>query len=376
LPRIERCADVKLLRAVVTPPDDPTIRAAVDRIRGQLAEVRIASRVGQVAAALKAIAPLEQEVRRLGYEPLVAEVLLERASVLLERGDWEAAGRIWEEAVWLAELSRHDEVAAEAATQLVGIMAFQTRFDAADIWSRHAEIILRRMGGQDRLWAWLFNNRGVVRQCQGRLGDGLAHMQQAIAAKEKAFGSGHPDVALSQSNVAVLMVEMGQLAEALPYVQRAIANSESSLGPDHPRTASFLVNGGEILNKLGRHEEARCMAQRALSIFEREAEADGAYVTTALVALGVGYLDDGMVDAALPLLERAAKNRETNETEPSRLAEAHFALARALFSPGHDQERAHALALRARTECEQGAQSPATQRALAAINQWLASQRP
>jgi serine/threonine protein kinase len=81
LPRIERCADIELLRAVVTPPEDPRIGVAVERIRGQLAEVRIASRVGRVAEALKAIDPIEKEVRQIGYGPLVAEVLLEVASL-------------------------------------------------------------------------------------------------------------------------------------------------------------------------------------------------------------------------------------------------------------------------------------------------------
>jgi tetratricopeptide (TPR) repeat protein len=212
-----------------------------------------------------------------------------------------------------------------------------------------------------------------MRRWQGRLAEGLEQMQRAVAAKEKAFGPDHPDVALSLSNVAVLLVELGQLAEALPYIQRAIASSEAGLGPDHPRTASALANGAEILNRLGRYEEARRMSQRALNIFERETEPEGAYVTTALVALGIGYLDDGKVDAALPLLERAAKNRAANETDPARLAEVHFALGRALSCPGYDQERGRALTLRARTECELAAQSPATQRALAAINHWLAA---
>ena len=37
---LERCADIKRLRAVVRPPDDPTTREAVDRLRARLVEVR------------------------------------------------------------------------------------------------------------------------------------------------------------------------------------------------------------------------------------------------------------------------------------------------------------------------------------------------
>jgi serine/threonine-protein kinase len=253
------------------------------------------------------------------------------------------------------------------------VAALQGRFDAGDIWARHADTILRRMGGQDRLWAWLFNNLGVMRHWQGRLGEGLDQMQRAIVAKEKAFGPDNPDVAISLANVALLLVEMGNVSEAVSYIQRAIAISEKGLGPEHPRIASALTNYGEILNKLGRFAEARQMSERALIIFEREAETDGAYVTAALVELGMGHLGDGMVDQALPILERAVKNREEKEREPSRLGEAHFALARALHSNGHDRERGRALARRAQTEYEQAVQSPATQRALVQISCWLAT---
>src|SRR5262249_24337685 len=40
LPSLERCADVKLLRAVMPPPDDPAARARVESLRKDLAHVK------------------------------------------------------------------------------------------------------------------------------------------------------------------------------------------------------------------------------------------------------------------------------------------------------------------------------------------------
>jgi tetratricopeptide (TPR) repeat protein len=374
LPSIERCADVALLRAVVKPPDDPAVRAAVDRLRGQLAEMRTLLHVGRLGDAMKAIAPLEQAARGTGYRALLAETLLEKGYLYAERREVESATRTYEEAIWTAELVRHDEVAAEAATMLVGMTASQARFDVGDVWAKHAETILSRMGGNDRLWGWLFNNIGMMRHLQGRLAEALDYADRAMAAKEKAQGRESADLGISMSNKAFYLTEIGDLQQAVECGQRAIDILAAGFGPEHPRTAQALSNYCETLNLLGRFAEARAVALRALTIFERETEPDGVYVTAALTALGLGHLDDGLAEEALPLLERAAVNRERNEIgAPGRLGEVHFALGRALWLTDRGRQRARALVVRARDEYAAMTEFPATQKALDAIDTWLAT---
>src|SRR5262249_16746485 len=62
--RTDRCADIGPRRAGVRPPEDPAARAAVDRLRTQLAEVRVLHHVGRLNEGLEAIGPLVDEVRR------------------------------------------------------------------------------------------------------------------------------------------------------------------------------------------------------------------------------------------------------------------------------------------------------------------------
>jgi eukaryotic-like serine/threonine-protein kinase len=373
LPDVDRSADIESLRAVVKPPEDPATRAAVTRLRAQLAEVRVFCRVGRLSDGLKAIVPLEEEARRSGYGPLLAEALFELGNLHLERRDSIAASLALEEAVWVAELCRHDEVAAKAATQLVySVGENQLRFDAGEIWFRHAETLLRRLGGHDSLWGWLYNNRGAMRERQGRLADALEDARRAVVAKEKAGGPDDPDVAQSLGNIALCMAQLGELEQALPIALRAVRISEVGLGPEHPRTAIHLSNYGEILNGFGRLKEGREMAGRALSIFEGEVEADSVILSYPLAALGLGYLGEGFLDEALPILERVVAIRDAKEIEPSRLGEVHFALARALHARGQDLSRARVLANRARTEYSTAMLSPATLRELAAIDAWLA----
>ena len=374
LSSVDRCADLAFLRSAVKPPEGPDARTAVERLRSQLAEVRVLGQVGRLNDGRRALSGIEDDIRGLGYLPLVAEMLLESGKLCTEQRDGCAAGRILEEAVWAAELCRHDEVAAEAASLLVFVAGdIQSRFDVAEIWSRLAETMLRRMGGHDSLWGWLFNNRGAMRSKQGRLAESLDDARAAVAAKERVGGPDSPDVAQSLGNIANCLAQLGQADGALPFIERSVRILESALGPDHPRGAFMLSNYGEVLNELGRFTNAEEVARRALAIFEREFGADDLLVTYPLTALGVACLGAAKVPDALSILERAAVLCEAKESDPARLAEVHFALARALAATGRDKHRALALAARAGDEYAKAAQIPVVVRELGRIEQFLVS---
>ncbi len=372
---LERCADVTLLRAAVRPPEDPATRAAVEQLRARLAEVRALYHVGRYNDGLKAIGPLEEEARRIGYGPLLAETWLERGRLHTDRRDWPEAARALEEAVWSAELCRHEEVVAQAATMLVFVTCeADPASPVGEVWCRHAEAVLQRMGGHDELWGWLLNNRSVLRAYQGRIGEGLEDARRSALAKERAGGANHPDIAHSLNNISQLLLDRGETHEALTYLERAMAIAEPGFGPQHPATAMLLSNYAEVLNALGRCDEAREPAERALAIFAAETEPDGATVTFPMTALGVAFLGMGRIDQALPLLERASAIRESKINDLGQVAEAHFALALALVAAGRDLPRARALAERARDEYARVRPTPFATQELARVDAWLVAQ--
>ena len=372
LPRIERCADIEALRAVVKPPSDPAARETVDRLRGRLAEIRALSLVGRVNDAAKAIDQLETEVRPVGYAPLLAETLLLSASIHSERRETSTAAAAYEDAVWTAELARHDEVTAEAATMLVGLCSETLRLEVAEIWARHAETTIRRMGGHDQLWSWLLNNRAIMRKRQGSLDQALSDISLAVAAKEKATGPDSADVAVSLGNMALYLAESGDLKSALSYAERATRILESREGAQHPRTGLNLSNYSEFLSLAGRFEEARIAAKRALSILEKETEPEGILVTSALMALVAALMGEGLWDEARPLIERSLRNREANDQDPSRLGEVHFAMARVLVSEGRQPARTRLLAEGARAEYARSPRTASRDQILAKIDAFLA----
>jgi tetratricopeptide (TPR) repeat protein len=371
---LERCSDINLLRAIVRPPDDPATRAAVDELRGHLSEARALARVGRVLDGIKMVAALEADARRIGYAPLLAEVYFVSGTMHIDVSDFEAATRTLEDAVWAAELCRHDEIAAQSAAFLIFCTGYgRSRFEVGEIWSRHAETVLSRMGGHELIRGWLFNNRGAMRAAQGRLRDAVDDMHRAIEAKERALGPEDPDVGISLVNAAVYLDELGETVRAASYLERAVRIMQETLGRDHPKVAIPLANHAELLNRLGRYEEALEPAQHALAVLERETDAESLYVTYPLAALGSSYVGLGKFREALPVLERAAGIRETKEVNAARVGEVHFTLGRALWGSGEDRARGLAMVERARNEFRASPPTPATQRELADIELWLAS---
>ena len=253
----------------------------------------------------------------MGYGPTLAEVLLLQGILHREAGRADAAVACLEEAVWSAELARDDEVAAEAATYIIYTTGYlQARFDLAETWCRHTEMLLRRMGEHDDLWGWYLNNRAAMRRAQGDLRRAIDDAREAIAAKARAFGSDSPDVGVTFSNLSGYLVEAGSISEGIEASARAIEILTAGLGPEHPKTAVALSNHSEWLCRTRSFSEAIGFAERALPILEREMDPNGLFVAHSLWVIGLVRLPPGpSTTAPCPLLERARRNREASNVE-------------------------------------------------------------
>ncbi len=346
---LERCADVPLLRAVVRPPEDPATQSRVADLRHRLADLRARFNAGRWKEAIKDAPALVAEVRAVAYQPLVAETLALFGMMSFKGNDTKVAEQALTESFWAADASRHDEVRAESAANLVYVVGYQEgNFAGAQRWATIAQAVLQRLGGHELLQAWLLNDLGCVYDLQGEKEKQLAAQQEGLALKEKALGRDHPDVGVSEGNVSIALAGLGRNQEALTHIDRSIAILETGLGAGHPDLATQLSNRGEILNNLGRYREARQAFERARVIWERELGLDDRNLGYALTGIGLSYLSEGTPTSALVPLERAFKIREAQETDPSHRAETRFALARALWESGRDRGRARTLAVEAR----------------------------
>ena len=244
LPDVARCADVAVLRAVLPPPRDLAARQRVDSLRKRAAEARALGDAGRWKEGLAKALPLRDEVVKLGYEPLLAEIESMLAWMHERLGEAKPSAEEAERALWAAEATRHDEVAAEAAITLAGTVAYDlAQPEDGERWARFAEAILKRMGpGHERLRGWLAHNRGVIRQ-RTDLKSSEAELRAAIAFKRTADGADSADVGDTMDALAQTLERRGEFVPALNLYDQVLAIYDRVYGAEtsDPRAPVTIV---------------------------------------------------------------------------------------------------------------------------------------
>jgi tetratricopeptide (TPR) repeat protein len=372
LPDVGRCADVAVLRAVVPPPRDPAVREQVESVRKRAAEARALADARRWKEGRAKALSLSAEAERLGYEPLVAEVSALLGYCIGMTGDAKLGAEHYERALWAAEATRHDEVAAEASVMLVGFVGYNLeRLEEGERWARLAEAILERMGpGHERLQGWLAQNRGLTRMVAGQLTAAERDLRTAVTLKRKADGGDSPDVARSLDGLANVNARRGDFAAAVDLTDQARVIFEQSYGPEHILVGLGYSNRCEYLNGLGRYQEALDSCQRAMAILGPALGRDHLWLGYALTATGNALIGLRRASEALAPLRRAVEIRKRVEFSSAERGETWFALARAQWDAGTDRAAARAAAETARSEY---AKAPAAEAKQREVEAWLAA---
>jgi len=372
LPEVARCADVAVLRAVLPPPRDPQAREQVARLRARSAEARALGDAGRWQQGIAQARPLLDEATQLGYEPVVAEILALLGWLDGMIGGSERSVAESEQAVWAAEATRHDEVAADAAINLVASVGYQlARPEEGERWGRFADAILKRMGpGHERLRAWLANNRGSSRLYSNQLAAAEPELRAAIELKRKVDRGDSPDVAESINTLGELHARRGDYAAAIEVTDQARAIYDRVYGPEGVMSGRGHINRCEYLNCLGRHAEALESCQRALAVLEPALGREHVWLGYALTGSGIALTGLERAREALVPLRRALDIRKRVEPIGLQRGETWFALARATWDAGEDRAAARAAAETARAEY---AKAPGAEAKLRAVDAWLAA---
>ncbi|HVT99557.1 MAG TPA: serine/threonine-protein kinase [Acidobacteriaceae bacterium] len=348
---LDRCANVPVLLAVVPPPQAKETRAAVDRLRQSLAQVKALLDVGHYGAGVAMAIPLSAEARRLGYRPLLAEVLMLLGRLQYEAGDSATSQSTLAQALAEAEASRHDEVLADAATLLAGAIV-ETDFSRAaeaERWLTLAAAALDRMGpGHERTRGWILTERAAIASRLHDFSSAVSFSREAVRLKEKVLGSDSPDVGNSLMNLDLGLVGLGEPAEALFVNDRELRIYRQAFGDDSSYVAACLSNRGEALYALGRYEDARVAFERAISTWTTVFGPEHRYLGYALTGLGRTRLATKDPHGAVAALTRALAIRLPHEPNAWLVSDTRFALAQALWASGASaRARAEAAAARA-----------------------------
>jgi tetratricopeptide (TPR) repeat protein/tRNA A-37 threonylcarbamoyl transferase component Bud32 len=375
LPLIDSCADAEYLGSRIEPPGDPRVAARVEVLEADLSRAEQLQELGRYEQGRGVAQAAVEAAAGLGYPPVEGRARLLLGMLQLAVGDYQPAEDDLKEAHLLARTSGEHEVALQAATQLVFLLgAHLSRLDDAADWGHHVRAELPWVSSEAQQ-ASSMNTLGVLALLQGKHGEAIDLCRMALALWEQALGPEHPENANALNNLGAIFHARGKHAESAEHHRRALELRERALGPEHPRVARSLSNLGGQLYLLGEYAEAARRYVRALGIFEKELGAEHPLVGDLLPGLALSYVDDGRPAEALPLAERARALLEGHDASPAKLAEARFALARALMATGTDPQRALALARQAR-DAMQTASGSLSLIDLADIESWLGAHEP
>jgi tetratricopeptide (TPR) repeat protein/predicted Ser/Thr protein kinase len=311
LPSVARCDDAKALESSVGAIDDPDQAAAASLAQQGLAEQRALAVVGRFAEALEAAERADEAARQSEHGPTIAEVLDAAGALAMQRGEVEMAEQKLTRAVWEAEASGHDRMAAIATAQLVGVVGYrQARPERGLEWADHSAALLRRIGGDPKIEAERHHGVGLVYEGQGRYADARAEYEQALALRRELFGDHHLIIADTLGLIASTQISAGDLSSAEKHFAEALAIVERNLGKHHPDYASALANVGIAAHENGRVDEALEKYAEAMRIFEATVGPD--YFDALLTRNNIvrGELERGNVDAALDQARASVRDAE------------------------------------------------------------------
>jgi len=411
LPSLAGCSDATALESRAAPPDDPQVRARVDALQGQLADVRAMALAGRFKGALEIVQGVAPEAEKIGYRPLLAGALFDLGWMEDRNGDPAGAEKTLVKALVAAEEGRDDNLRAQVGTKLVYVTGSSLMHrEPSGVWADLTAAVLHRMGGDPELEAQLRLEQGSVAMAHrlfpeakalyeqalegyqrvdpnhhqlplvlanlGRASAGVGDraraatlLEQSLALAEKAQGKGHPALAFAHYDMGQLYVELGEYERALQHARRAEEIWESSEGAEHPDVGDAYDNIGTVYQRWGKYDLAMDAFRKALQIKEKVLGQEHHDVAYSLDGLGQTLLLAGKPADALPYLERALV---LWGDEASGQGLTGFALAKAVWGARHDAAWAKGLATAAKDAYGRAGEKEKVE----AVKKWMGAALP
>lgn len=322
LPSLDGCADARALTATVPLPENPETRKRIAAIREHLAHASARYKAADFSEGLSLARKVDKNAADVGFSPLRSESLFLLAQIQDARGEADDAQSHYRSTIDQATEAQNDLLVAEAWGRLSVLIAETTESpdDARDLLL-HAELALKRAGGNETLAARLLEYKARLLLDEGKFQQASAAFELVLVEQEKLFGSNHAELGLVLNNLGAAAEAMGEYDQAVAFYQRALVSDRAFLGPDHPDATRALGNLGNALLHQGKHAEAKDHQERALQILENALGREHPEVARTLNNYGAALLSLRLYEEALPILQRAlAIRRKVLGSEHSQVA--------------------------------------------------------
>jgi serine/threonine protein kinase/tetratricopeptide (TPR) repeat protein len=384
---LESCSDVAALSAAQPLPLTSAARHEAKLILGGVAELKANYIARKLAAALELGAPLVERARRLGFQPLLAEVLEVFGQAHEANGNPREGLRNLKEANWAAERGGAEDIKIQSAVEIAEILTNQGDYESARDWVRMADATATRLSKRARFEPELRYAEGTIYLRDGRpaeaaaqfrraaalaetIGDqrvnlnryynrlgaaladcgnkeeGLSYFKKALASGAPFFAPGDPRSLIIRGNIGEALCDMHRYSEALPILQAAVAERGKALPSDSEKFSAVLPSLGRALTGVHHYQEAIDAFADAIGIMTKHYGPKHPWIVGAHKRMGDAYLQSGRLKEAKVEYQQALDIAESLPKDHPALAEALTGMAGCSLAAGAPAE-ARALADRA-----------------------------
>ncbi len=256
----------------------------------------------------RSIGILEEHRTDQGGDVSLANVLHDLASLLIEKGEYDQATRLFDRA--LAIQRRHTDRVGRAALALTlnsyaTMLYHRGELDRAEVLNREVLAIRRELYGDlHPEISTALNNLASTLLEKEDYEEAGALFSEDLAMRRKLYGDADTRVALTLNNLAGLRQVQGDLAAAEPLIRESLAIVRRNRGDDHPNVAVVRRNLASLLAARGDAAGCEAEARPALEVLRRAFGPDHWRVADAESVLGGCLVGLGRYAEAEPLLVR------------------------------------------------------------------------
>ena len=171
---------------------------------------------------------------------------------------------------------------------------------------RQGKALREQLGPEDNpALVGSLNDVGLVLQAEGKLDEAEGMFRRALAVLEQTSGQSGATSGTILQHLAEVAWARNDLTAAAAYYEEAAQRFSAALGDTHPRHAAALNGLARVRRDQQRPQEAEELYRMAIHVYERHQAKHPADLVVPLHNLALLLMEQGRLDEAGPLLERA-----------------------------------------------------------------------
>ncbi len=310
LPAPARCTDLEALAAEVAPPEDPALRASVDREIAAIANVDALLAAARFAEARETFDGIAERAAQLSYPPLHVRVNARQSRLLDAEGELDEAIGLLVTTTWQAEALGMDRMTLQLASYLVSMQgAERHEHERGRRWAALAKAKLERVGNPPQLRGKLLRRLGDLADAEGNYDEAAEYFREALELRAE-HQPGTVVHALALADFGKTHFRAARYAEAAEVFDNAADLLVDVLGPNHPEVGKIRGNAGTAHHATGDYAKARATFEVSLAVMEAAYGPDHLAVSTTLANLGNVHYRVGDYDQAIELGRRSIAIKE------------------------------------------------------------------